>query len=116
VDKFHLKKRNLQISWLVQLATTTKRRIIEISRIYPIDLNGVSTVEYMNIIPLGSYDNLIGMDWLDKNHVFLYYHSKTFTCLDEEGKQSLVKGIPRSISIREISTLHLNRCFRKDCQ
>jgi hypothetical protein len=27
-----------------------------------------------------------------------------------------VKGIPRPISIREISTLYLNICFRKGCQ
>jgi hypothetical protein len=27
-----------------------------------------------------------------------------------------VKGIPRPISIREISTLQLKRCFRKGCQ
>jgi hypothetical protein len=27
-----------------------------------------------------------------------------------------VKGVPRSISIREISALQLKRCFRKGCQ
>jgi hypothetical protein len=32
-------------------------------------------------------------------------HNKTFTCLDEEGKKSTVKGIPRPISIRDISSL-----------
>jgi hypothetical protein len=32
----------------------------------PLDMNGLSTKEYLNIIPLGSYDYLIGMDWLDK--------------------------------------------------
>ena len=51
------------------------------------------------------YDILIGMDWLDKHNVVLDCHNETFTCLNEEGKQSLVKGIPRPISIREISAL-----------
>ena len=69
----------------------------------------------MNIIPLRSYDILIGMDWLDKHHAILDFHSKTFACHDGDGKQSIVKGVPRPISIREISTLQLKRCFRKGC-
>jgi hypothetical protein len=27
-----------------------------------------------------------------------------------------VKGIPRPVSIREISSLQMNKCFRKGCQ
>jgi hypothetical protein len=41
---------------------------------------------------------------------------KTFTCLDEYGKHRTMKGVPRPISIREISALQLERCFRKGCQ
>jgi hypothetical protein len=78
-----------------------------------ISLNEVNTNIDINIIPLGSYDIIIGVDWLEKNHVVLDWHNKTFTCLDEEGKHSTVKGVPRPISIREISALHLKRCFRK---
>jgi hypothetical protein len=79
-------------------------------------LNGVNTNVDLNIIPLGSYDILIGMDWLEKHHAFLDCHNKTFTCLDEEGKHNTVKGIPIPISIREISALQLKRCFRKGFQ
>ena len=49
-------------------------------------LNGVNTSTYLNIIPLGSFDILIGMDWLDKHHDVLNCHNNTFTCLDEEEK------------------------------
>jgi hypothetical protein len=49
----------------------------------------------------GSYGIVIGMDWLEQHHDVLDGHNKTFTCLDEEGKQRTVKGIPKSISIRE---------------
>jgi hypothetical protein len=71
---------------LVQLATRTKRRINKIVIGCPIHLSGVNAVANMNIIPLGYYDILIGMDWLDKNHAILYFHDNIFTCLDEEGK------------------------------
>jgi hypothetical protein len=45
----------------------------------PIILNGVNTNVDINVIPLGSYDILIGMDWLEKHHVVLDFHNKTFT-------------------------------------
>jgi len=101
---------------LVQLDTGTKRKINEIFNGYPLDMNGVSTVEKLNITPLGSYDFIIGMDWLDLHHVVIDFHNKTFTCLDEERKQRIIKGIPRPIYKREISFLQVKICFRKGCQ
>ena len=71
---------------MVQLATGTKRGIHDMVTGCSIILNGVNTSVDLNIIPLGSYDILIGMDWLDKHHVVLDYHSNTFTCLDGDGK------------------------------
>jgi hypothetical protein len=116
VDSLHLEKSKLGKSSLVQLATGTKRRIHEVVGSFSISLNGVNTSVDLNIIPLGYYDILIGMDWLEKHHVVLVFHRKTFTCLDGDGKQSIVKGVPRPISIRDISDLQLKRCFRKGCQ
>jgi hypothetical protein len=52
------------------------------------------------------------MDWLDKNHAIL---DSRHSYLDEEGKLGKVQGIPRPISIREISTMQLKKSFRKGC-
>jgi hypothetical protein len=38
------------------------------------------------------------------------------SCLDEEGKQNIVKGFPKPISIRVILALQLKRCFKKGFQ
>jgi predicted aspartyl protease len=116
VDRLHLEKSKLGQASLVQLATATKRRIHDMVRSCSISLNCMNISTNLNIIPLGSYDVLIGMDWLDKHHVVLDFHNKTFTCLDGNGKQRTVKGVPRPISIREISALQLKICFRKGCQ
>jgi hypothetical protein len=59
----------------------------------------------LNILPLGSYDFLIGMDWLDQHHAILGCHNKAFTCLDEEGNQRAIQGIPRAVTIWEISAM-----------
>jgi hypothetical protein len=77
------------------------------------DMNGMSTREDLNIIPLGSYDFLIGMDWLDKNHVFLECYNKEFTFLDEEGNLRTTQGIPRAVTIKEIPFLQMKRSFGK---
>jgi hypothetical protein len=66
------------------------------------DMNGLNTRVDLNILPLGSYDFLIGMDWLDQHHAILDCHNKEFTCLDEEGTLRKVQGIHRSVTIREI--------------
>jgi hypothetical protein len=52
-------------SWLVQLATRTKRKVVELVKSCPVDMTGLSTKADLNILPLGSYDCLICMDWLD---------------------------------------------------
>jgi hypothetical protein len=36
--------------------------------------------------------------------------------LDEEANLRTVKGIPRAVTIREISALQLKKCYRKGCQ
>jgi hypothetical protein len=56
------------------------------------------------------------MDWLDQHHAILDYQNKEFTCLDEEGNQGVVQGIPRAITVREILAMQLKKCYRKGCQ
>ena len=63
----------------------------------------------VNIFPLGSYDLLIGMDWIEEHKVLLNSFDKTFTCIDNNGNNIKVKGIPRKVTIREISALQMKR-------
>ena len=49
---------------LVQLAIGTKRKVSEVVEKCPLVINGLVTCVDLNVLPLGSYDVLIGMDWL----------------------------------------------------
>ena len=60
----------------------------------------MNTFAELNIRSLSLYDVLIGMDWLDANHAGINCHNKNYTCLDEEGNQVIVRGIPRPIFMR----------------
>jgi hypothetical protein len=85
VESLHFPRRKHEKSWLVQLATRAKRKVDDMVKSCLMDMNGLDTREDMNILPLGLYDCLIGMYWLDQHNSILDSHNKTFTCLDEEG-------------------------------
>ena len=74
------------------------------------------TVVKLNVFPLGSYDLLIGMDWLEQHRVILNCYDKTFTCLNNDEQPVIVKGIRRKTMVRQISALQLKRAVRKGCK
>ena len=101
---------------MVQLATGTKRKVTHKLPKTAIQLNGFSTEVNLNILPLGSYDLLIGMDWLEKKKALMNCWDKTLHCVDEEGKPFTLKGKPKPIIVRQISALQLKRTAREGYQ
>ena len=73
VDKCGLNKEVHAKSWLVQLATSTKKRIHHWVRVCAFELNGMPSSTHLNVITLGSYNMLLGMDWL-------YLHREKVDC------------------------------------
>jgi hypothetical protein len=53
-------------SCLVQIATGTKRKVMELVKSCPVDMNGLSTRDELNVLPLGSYDCLISVKCMCK--------------------------------------------------
>jgi hypothetical protein len=93
-----------------------KRKINELVKDCQIDMNGLNMEVDVNIIPLGSYEYLIRMVSMEKHHDVLYCYSKTITCLDDEGQQGNIQGIPRVVVVREILAMHMKNIFGKGCQ
>ena len=81
----------------------------------PLEKDGLVTHADLNVLTLGSCDILIGMDWLESHRVKLNYYNKTFECMDEEGNPRVVRGIPKVIFVRQISTMRLKNFNRKGC-
>ena len=103
-------------SWLVKLAIGTKRKVSEVVEKCPLVMNGWVTGVDLNVLSLGYYDVLIGMDWLECHRVKLDCYHKTFECMDEEGKPRMVRGIPKVIFVRKISAMQLKKFCRKGLQ
>ena len=70
----------------------------------------------LNFLPLGSYDMLIGMDWIEKHRLMLNCFDKTFTCIDDTGNTNKVKGIPIKVTIKKISSLQIKTSVCKGCK
>ena len=79
-------------------------------------MDGLVTCVDLNVLPLGSYDVLIGMDWVEAHRVKLDYYHKNFECMDEEGNPRVVRGIPKVIYVRKISAIQLKKFCRKGFQ
>jgi hypothetical protein len=68
--------------WLVKLAIDTKRKVAEAIRACKFIMGGFPTQATLNILPLGSYDLLIGMEWIDAYKTTLDCYHKTLECLN----------------------------------
>ena len=72
-------------------------------------MNNFITHANLNILPLGSYDMLIGMDWIEKHRVMLNCFEKTFACIDDTGNTIKVKGfLKKNYNQRDIISANEN--------
>ena len=77
-----LKKLKHEKPWLVQLPTGTKIKVSELVKYCEIHMNNFPTNLDLNILPLGLYDVIIGMDSLEQHHVMLDCLNKSILSID----------------------------------
>ena len=53
---------------------------------------------------------------MEQHHVMLDCLHKSILCIDSQGNQVKVQGIPKKFSLRKISSLHENKCVKKGCK
>jgi len=87
----------------------------EVIEDFPFEMSRLYTQETLNILPLGSYGVLLGMDWLAVHKEKLNFYDKNLECEYVEGNRSVLQGIRNPFSIRQILTLHLKKFSRKGC-
>jgi hypothetical protein len=115
VESNQLKKLKHEKSWLVQLAIGTKRKVVEFISDFEFILDGQNIRTNLNILPLGSYDMIIGMDWLEQHKAILDCYIKILNYKDDVGTTRIAQGIPKPVSVRKVSMMQLKKC-RKGCQ
>ena len=80
VDSNKLKKVKHTKSWLVQLATGTKRKVTDFISNCELSLDGQNTNLNLNILLLRSYNIIIGINWLRSiNQFWIFMKNQLFT-------------------------------------
>jgi predicted aspartyl protease len=116
VDSKELKKVRHRNYWIVQLATGTKRKVTYFISDCEFSLDGQNTKIKLNIIPLGSYYIIIGMDWLERHKVVLDCYEKSLTYKEENNIVMTIQVIKKPVSFRQISAMQFKKCMSKGCQ
>jgi len=87
VYKCGLRKEVHAKSWLVQLATSTKKRVHHWVRACAFELNGMPTTTHLNVLPLGSYNIILVMGWLYFHRTKVDCFDKSIECMDDNGER-----------------------------
>jgi len=79
-------------------------------------MNDFKTHSDSNVFPLGSYDLLIGIKWLEEHILILNCYNNTFFSTNDIGNIVNIKGITSAIYVHEILALQMKKCVHKGCK
>ena len=72
---------------------------------YALNLGEFVTRVNLYVTILGSYDLVIGMDWLESHEAVLNCKTKRLSLVDDEGQRRVIVGRNQGVSLRFISSL-----------
>ena len=79
------------------------------------ELNGMHTAANLNVLPLGSYSMLLGMDWLYLHSTKVDCFDKAIECMDDSGEKRTLQGKKKPTSVRMVTLMQAKRSCRKCC-
>jgi hypothetical protein len=59
---------------------------------------------------------IIGMEWLEQNKEVMHCYKKILSYKDNFGTVRIAQGIPKHVSVRQVSGMQFKKCIRKGCQ
>lgn len=62
------------------------------------------TSSHLNVLSLGSYNMLLGMDWLYLHRTKVDFHEKYIECLYDNGEQRVLRCKKKATSVRMVTT------------
>jgi hypothetical protein len=100
----------------VEMASGAKQKVREKVTGCTLNLGEFFTRVNLCIMILGSYDVVIGMDWLESHEAILNCKTKRLILVDDEGQRRVIVGRNQGVSLRFISSLQLRKSMRKGCK
>eukprot|EP00253_Pinus_taeda_P021672 PITA_21672 len=116
VERCNLQSVKFKNPWIVQLATGAKWRVTAKINDCSFTIADQPITADLNILPLGSYDIRIGMDWLEKHWSLVDCKTKVIYYRDQQGNSKEMQGIRRPVQVRPITANQLVQFVWKGCQ
>ncbi|KAM0037110.1 putative nucleotidyltransferase, Ribonuclease H [Helianthus debilis subsp. tardiflorus] len=105
----------LDVPYSIELANGDLVETGEVIRGCIIELGGHEFSLDLLPVELGSFDVVIGMDWLSSNKAEVVCHEKIIRIPAENGETIVVHGEKRDTPLRIISCLKARKCLKKGC-
>lgn len=99
----------------MQLATGTKKRVHHWVRDFAFELNGMPKSTHLNVLPLQSYNILLGMDWLFIHRTKVDFYDKVIEFLNDDGERRMLQGKKNPTSVRMVTIMQAKHNCRKGC-
>lgn len=72
--------------------------------------------EHLSVLPLGSYNMLLGMDCLYLNRIKVDYDDKGTKCFVDNEEPRVLQGKKKATSVRMVATMQEKCSHRKGCK
>ena len=83
---------------------------------YGINLGYFLTKVDIYVTILGSYDIVVGMDWLESHDAIINCKMKCLSLTDDLGQHRVIVGRNQGVSLRFISSLQFEKSMCKGCK
>jgi hypothetical protein len=89
----------------IEMASVAKQKVGGKATDCILNLGEFVTRANLYVTTLGSYDVMIGMDWLELHEAILICKTKWLSLVDDEGQRHVIIGWNQGVSLRFISSL-----------
>ena len=102
--------------WMVEYANWSRAKVEQCLFEAQVDFPNFSTELNLYVAPLGSYDIIIGINWLSEHKAKVDCLARTVQCVDDQGRLTSISGIRHEIKAKQISAMQLKKYGRKGCE
>lgn len=84
-------------SWIVKYANQSRAKVEKCLFEAQVEFPNFSIELNLYVAPLGSYDIIIGINWLSEHKAKVDCLAKTVSCVDDRGRPTSIAGIKHEI-------------------
>ncbi|XP_057846087.1 uncharacterized protein LOC131055620 [Cryptomeria japonica] len=115
VSRLSIRPGYMSNAWMVQYGNRAEKRVDSCLFCSDLELPSFQTQVNLYVAPLGLYDVILGINWLNEHKVVVNYEDKVVSCIDDFGNLVEILRSQRPLELRHISAMQIKKAQRKGC-